>query len=176
MIKSIRIRKVINEKQEKSLEEAMKEKELYMSIEDIEADPKYDCDMSPSEALASETVACLAEKAAESFLAAVDGLNIISIKQLIRMLEDVESEEAAGMLQAVFLSNAKRTAADMLDLLELCKAYYEGAYDDFMDAFLQSDEIDWFVADNWLDEYRSPTEGMKVVNGRLVDVEGDRSM
>ena len=59
--------------------------------------------------------------------------------------------------------------AEMLDLLYLCRMYYEGALDDFMDCFMQADEIDWFVIDNWFDEYRSPTEGMKIVNGRLLD-------
>jgi len=176
MIKPIRIKKVINEKPEKSLEEELREKDLYISFEDISADPKYDCDMSPSEQLASEIIFRLAEKAADSFTNAVDGLNIISIKKLVDLLEDAEPEDAVCMLQAVFLSNGKRTDAEMLDLLDICEMYYEGSCADFMDSFMQTDEINWFVVDNWLDEYRSPTDGMKVVDGRLVDVEGDCSM
>jgi len=176
MFKTIRIKNVIREVPEKSLEEELKEKDLYMSIDDLCSGANYDCDMSPSEVLASEVVFWLAEKAAENFTNAVDGLNIISIKKLIEMLEGAESEDAVCMLQAVFLSNGKRTDAEMLDLLDLCEKYYEGSCDDFIDCFLQADEIDWFVVDNWLDEYRSPTDGMKVVDGRLVDVEGDCSM
>lgn len=178
MIKPIRIKDVIKEKPEKSLEDELKqrEQELYLDIDAICADSKYDSDLSPSERLASEIVFRLAEKAADSFTGAVDGLNIISIKQLVSMMENADSEEAVGMLQAVLLSNGKRTDAEMLDLLNLCKTYYEGAFDDFMDCFMQADEIDWFVVDNWFDEYRSPTEGMKIVNGRLLDVEGDCSM
>ncbi|MBP3897442.1 MAG: hypothetical protein J6D57_06390 [Mogibacterium sp.] len=176
MIKSIKMKKVIGEKPEKRLEEELMEKDLYISLDDIPTDQKYDCDMSPSEQLASEIVFRLAEKAAESFRNAMDGLNIISIKHLISMLEDAESEKAVSMLQAVFLSNEKRTDAEMLDLLGLCKNYYDGSFDDFMDSFMQADEIDWFVMDNWLDEYREPTDGMKIVNGRLLDVEGDCSM
>ena len=178
MIKPIRNKDVIKEKPEKSLEEELKqsEQELLLDIDAACADSKYDSDLSPSEKLASEIVFRLAAKAADSFTAAVDGLNIISIKKLVSMLEDAEPGDAIGMLQAVLLSNGKRTDAEMLDLLYLCRMYYEGALDDFMDCFMQADEIDWFVIDNWFDEYRSPTEGMKIVNGRLLDVEGDCSM
>ena len=153
-----------------------REQAIYLELDAACTDSKYDSDLSPSETLASEIVFRLAAKAAESFTGAVDGLNIISIKQLVSMMEDAESEEAVGMLQAVLLSNGKRTDAEMLDLLNFCKMYYEGAFDDFIDCFMQADEIDWFVVDNWLDEYRSPTEGMKIVNGRLLDVEGDCCM
>lgn len=178
MIMPKRIKDVIKEKPEKSLEEEMKQREqaIYLELDAACTDSKYDSDLSPSETLASEIVFRLAAKAAESFTGAVDGLNIISIKQLVSMMEDAESEEAVGMLQAVLLSNGKRTDAEMLDLLNFCKMYYEGAFDDFIDCFMQADEIDWFVVDNWLDEYRSPTEGMKIVNGRLLDVEGDCCM
>ena len=178
MIKPIRIKDVIKEKPEKSLEEELKQREqaIYLELDAACTDSKYDSDLSPTETLASEIVFRLAAKAAESFTGAVDGLNIISIKQLVSMMEDAESEEAVGMLQAVLLSNGKRTDAEMLDLLNLCKMYYEGAFDDFIDCFMQADEIDWFVVDNWLDEYRSPTEGMKIVNGKLLDVEGDCCM
>ena len=151
MIKPIRIKS----KPEKMEEEMrQREQDIYLDIDAVYADSKYDCDMSPSEQLASEIVFRLAEKAADSFTGAVDGLNIISIKQLVSMMEDAETEDAVGMLKAVLLSNGKRTDAEMLELLELCKTYYDGAFDDFVDCFMQTDEIDWFVVDNWLDDYR----------------------
>ena len=175
MIKPIRIKKVIA-KDIDDKDHIMELKDILISMDEQDKAPEYDCDMSPAETLAADIVFCLAEKAGDSFTNAVDGLNIISIKQLISRLEDAGSAEAVSMLQAVFLSNGKRTDAEMLDLLDLCEDHYEGAYDDFMDSFFQTDEVDWFVTDNWMDEYREPTNGMKIVNGRLLDVEGDCSM
>ena len=179
MTKPIKIENIIakkNSKPEKDTEEAS----IFMSLDEMEHAPEnapqFDCDMSPEEILASEIVFLLAGKAGESFTNAVDGLNLISIKQLIGRLENATSKDAVKMLQAVFLSNGKRTDAEMLDLLDICEEHYEGSYDEFMDMFFQTDEIDWFVMDNWFDEYREPTGGMKIVNGRLLDVEGDCSM
>ena len=179
MIKPIKIKKNNSEKNSKP-EKTADEISIFINLDDLEpapeSAPKYDCDMSPEEILASEIVFSLAEKAAESFTNAVDGLNLISIKQLIGRLENAMPKDAVSMLQAVFLSNGKRTDAEMLDLLDICAEHYEGSYDEFVDMFFESDEIDWFAAEHWLDEYAEPTEGMKIVNGRLLDVEGDCCM
>lgn len=179
MIKPIKIKKNISEKNSKP-EKTADEINIFIDPDDPGSAPEntmqYDCDMSPEEILASEIVFFLAEKAAESFTNAVDGLNLISIKQLISRLENAVPEDTVRMLQAVFLSNGKRTDAEMLDLLDICEEHYEGACDDFADLFFQTDEIDWFVMDNWFDEYAEPTEGMKIVNGRLLDAEGDCNM
>ena len=179
MIKPIKIKKNNSEKNSKP-EKTADEISIFINLDDLEpapeSAPKYDCDMSPEEILASEIVFSLAEKAAESFTNAVDGLNLISIKQLIGRLENAMPKDAVSMLQAVFLSNGKRTDAEMLDLLDICAEHYEGSYDEFVDMFFESDEIDWFAAEHWLDEYAERTEGMKIVNGRLLDVEGDCNM
>lgn len=100
----------------------------------------------------------------------------VSIKQLIGRLEDAMPRDAVSMLQAVFLSNGKRTDAEMLDMLDICAEHYEDAHNEFVDMFFQTDEIDWFAVEHWLDEYTEPTEGMKIVNGRLLDVKGDCNM
>jgi len=100
----------------------------------------------------------------------------VSIKQLIGRLEDAMPRDAVSMLQAVFLSNGKRTDAEMLDMLDICAEHYEDAHDEFVDMLFQTDEIDWFAVEHWLDEYTEPTEGMKIVNGRLLDVKGDCNM
>lgn len=179
MIKPIKIKKNNSEKNSKP-EKTADEISIFINLDDLEpapeSAPKYGCDMSPEEILASEIVFSLAGKAAESFTNAVDGLNLISIKQLIGRLENAMPKDAVSMLQAVFLSNGKRTDAEMLDLLDICEEHYEGSYDEFVDMFFESDEIDWFAAEHWLDEYTEPTEGMKIVNGRLLDVEGDCNM
>ena len=44
MIKSIKMKKVIGENPEKRLEEELMEKDLYISLDDIPTDQKYDCD------------------------------------------------------------------------------------------------------------------------------------
>ena len=179
MIKPIKIKKNISEKNSKP-EKTADEISIFIDLDDMgpapENAPQYDCDMSPLEVFASEMVFYMAERAAKIFTFVVDGLNLISVKQIISMLEDAEPEEAVGILQAVFLSNGRRTDADMLGMLDICKNHYDGAYDEFMDMFFQTDEIDWFVMDNWFDEYREPTEGMKIVDGRVLDVEGDCSL
>jgi hypothetical protein len=179
MIKPIKIKKNNSEKNSKP-EKTADEISIFINLDDLEpapeSAPKYDCDMSPEEILASEIVFSLAGKAAEGFTNAVDGLNLISIKQLIGRLEEAVPRDAVSMLQAVFLSNGKRTDAEMLDLLDICAEHYEGSYDEFVDMFFQTDEIDWFAVEHWLDEYAEPTEGMKIVNGRLLDVEGDCNM
>ena len=145
MIKPIKIKKNNSEKNSKP-EKTADEISIFIDLDDLEpapeSAPKYDCDMSPEEILASEIVFSLAGKAAESFTNAVDGLNLISIKQLIGRLEDAMPKDAVSMLQAVFLSNGKRTDAEMLDLLDICAEHYEGSYDEFMDMFFQTDEID----------------------------------
>jgi hypothetical protein len=96
---------------------------------------------------------------------------MISIKQLIRRIEKADAEEAIRMLQAIFLSNGMRTDAEMLDILMTCKPYYESAYDDFMEFFLQTDEIDWFLVESWLDEWGGPADRMGIVRGRCIDGE-----
>ncbi len=179
MIKPIKIEKIISKKNSKPEKDA-DEISIFINLDDLECAPEkapqYDCDMSPEEILASEIVFALAGKAADSFTNAVDGLNLISITQLIGRMEDAEAKEAVEMLKAVFLSNGKRTDAEMLDLLDICAEHYEDSYDEFIDMFFDTDEIDWFAVEHWLDEYREPTDGMKIVNGRLVDVEGDCNM
>lgn len=179
MIKPIKIKKN-NSKKDSKAEKTADEIRILINMDNMEPAPEsatqYDCDMSPEEILASEIVFALAGKAAESFTNAVDGLNLISIKQLIGRLENAMPKDAVSMLQAVLLSNGKRTDAEMLDLLDICAEHYEGAHDEFVDMFFQTDEIDWFAVEHWLDEYAEPTEGMKIVNGRLLDVEGDCSM
>ena len=179
MIKPIKIKKN-NSKRNSKPENTADEIRILIDMDDLEPAPEsatqYDCDMRPEEILASEIVFFLAEKAANSFTKAMDGLNLLSIKQLIGRLEDEMPKDAVSMLQAVFLSNGKRTDAEVLDLLDICAEHYEGSYDEFVDMFFQTDEIDWFAVEHWLDEYTEPTEGMKIVNGRLLDVEGDCSM
>ena len=132
MIKPIKIKKNNSEKNSKP-EKTADEISIFINLDDLEPAPEsasqYDCDMSPEEILASEIVFSLAGKAAESFTNAVDGLNLISIKQLIGRLENAMPKDAVSMLQAVFLSNGKRTDAEMLDLLDICEEHYEGAYD-----------------------------------------------
>ena len=178
MIKPIKNEKN-NSKKNSKPEKDTDDVSIFMSLDEMEHAPEnapqYDCDMSPEEILASEIVFSLAGKAGESFTNAVDGLNLISIKQLIGRLENATSKDAVRMLQAVFLSNGKRTDAEMLDLLDICEEHYEGSYDEFMDMFFETDEIDWFAVEHWLD-FTEPTDGMKIVNGRLLDVEGDCSM
>ena len=49
----------------------------------------------------------------------------ISIKQLIGRLKDEMPKDAVRMLQAVFLSNGKRTDAEMLDQLRPVRAAWE---------------------------------------------------
>ena len=89
MIKPIKIKKNNSEKNSKP-EKTADEISIFIDLDDLEpapeSAPKYDCDMRPEEILASEIVFSLAGKAAESFTNAVDGLNLISIKQLRRWL------------------------------------------------------------------------------------------
>lgn len=127
MIKPIKNKKNISKKDSKP-EKTADEISILIDLDDLgpapEKAPQYDCDMSPEEILASEIVFSLAEKAADSFINAVDGLNLISIKQLIGRLEDEMPKDAVRMLQAVFLSNGKRTDAEMLDMLDICEEHY----------------------------------------------------
>lgn len=169
--------KLIGEKQnEMSREEReaaeIMNKEFYLiGTETVNMEAAYDSDIAPEEILASDVSSYLAVKAADSFTTAVDGLDMISIKQLIRRIEKADAEEAVKMLQAIFLSNGMRTDAEMLDILMTCKTHYESAYDDFMEFFLQTDEIDWFLVESWLDEWGGPTDRMNIVRGRCIDGE-----
>jgi hypothetical protein len=89
MIKPIKIKKN-NSKKNSKPENTADEIRILIDMDDmepaLESAAQYDCDMSPEEILASEIVFSLAGKAAESFTNAVDGLNLISIKQLRRWL------------------------------------------------------------------------------------------
>ncbi|MBR2539568.1 MAG: hypothetical protein IKE85_01880 [Mogibacterium sp.] len=153
-------------------EAEIRNKEFYLiGTETVNMEAIYDPDIAPDEILASDVSNYLAIKAADSFTTAVDGLNMVSIKQLIRRIEKVDAEEAVKMLQAIFLSKGMRTDAEMLDILMTCKPHYESAYDDFMECFLQTDEIDWFLVESWLDECSGPTDRMCLVRGRCIDGE-----
>ena len=153
-------------------EAEIRNKEFYLiGTETVNMEAIYDPDIAPEEILASDVSNYLAIKAADSFTTAVDGLNMVSIKQLIRRIEKADAEEAIKMLQAIFLSNGMRTDAEMLDILMTCKPYYESAYDDFMEFFLQTDEIDWFLVESWLDEWGGPADRMSIVRGRCIDGE-----
>jgi hypothetical protein len=106
MIKKItkKNEKVTSQEEERK-EAEIRNKEFYLiGTETVNMEVDYDPDIAPEEILASDVASYLAVKAADSFTTAVDGLDMISIKQLIRRIEKADAEEAIKMLQAIFLS------------------------------------------------------------------------
>ena len=70
-----------------------------------------------AETLAFDIINRIAEKTAESFEEMADGMEMATVKQIVRRIGSAELEAVVPMLQMMFLSRGMVDAADELDML-----------------------------------------------------------
>ena len=132
----------------------IKNKEFY----EVEKDVKAEDEIDESETLSCDIIIRIADKTAERFEDMADGMEMSTLKQLVRRIEDAEPETVAPMLQTMFLARGMVDAAEDLDMLELCFKYDEDTYYLFYDILFDSDIFDWFSIENMFDDYRNEGE------------------
>ena len=99
-----------------------------------------------------DIAAVLAYQTVDQFMKIAESLDMESIKPLLFMLENLDTEQAVAALQAIFCSHGMPDAAQAMELLDICSPYDDGVYDYFIDEFMGSDEIDWFLVEICLKE------------------------
>ena len=132
----------------------VKNKEFY----EVEKDVKAEDEIDESETLSCDIIIHIADKTAERFEDMADGMEMTTLKQIVRKIEEAEPETIVPMLQTMFLARGMVDAAKDLDMLELCFRYDEDTYYLFYDILFDSDIFDWFSIENMFDDYRNEGE------------------
>ena len=132
----------------------IKNKEFY----EVEKDVKGKDEIDESETLSCDIIIRIADRTASRFEDMADGMEMSTLKQIVRRIEDAEPETVAPMLQTMFLARGMVDAAEDLDILELCFKYDEDTYYLFYDILFDSDIFDWFSIENMFDDYRNEGE------------------
>ena len=101
----------------------------------------------------------IAHKIAERFEDIADGMEISTLKQIVRRIEDAGPESVVPMLQAIFLARGMVDIAEDLDMLELCSKYDEDADFVFFDILFDTDIFEWFSIENMFDDFHNEDEG-----------------
>ena len=96
-----------------------------------------------------DIAATLAYQMSDRFMRIAKRLEMESVKAVIYVLEHLDTEQATAALQAIFYSHGMVEAAQEMELLDICRAYDEGVYDYFIDEFMGTDEMDWFLVEMW---------------------------
>jgi len=94
-----------------------------------------------------DIAATLAYQMSDRFMRIARKLEMESVKAIIYVLEHLDTEQATAALQAIFYSHGMVEAAQEMELLDICSAYDEGVYDYFIDEFMGTDEMDWFLVE-----------------------------
>ena len=111
-----------------------------------------------TETLTSDIINHIAEKTAESFEEMADGMEIDTLKQIVRRIGSADLEAVVPMLQTMFLARGMEDAADELDMLELCFRYDEETYFIFYDILFDTDIFDWFSIECLFDDFHSESK------------------
>ena len=111
-----------------------------------------------TETLTFDIINHIAEKTAESFEEMADGMEMATLKQIVKRIGSADLEAVVPMLQAMFLARGMEDAADELDLLELCFRYDEETYFIFYDILFDTDIFDWFSIECLFDDFHSEGE------------------
>ena len=94
-----------------------------------------------------DIAATLAYQMSDRFMRIAKRLEMESVKAVIYVLEHLDTEQATAALQVIFYSHGMVEAAQAMELLDICSAYDEGVYDYFIDEFMGTDEMDWFLVE-----------------------------
>ena len=137
----------------------IKNKEFHEVEKEIKAKDIID-EVGPdeSETLSCEIIIHIADKTAERFEKMADGMEMSTIKQIARRIEEAEPETIAPMLQTMFLARGMVDAAEDLDILELCFRYDEDTYYLFYDILFDTDIFDWLSIENMFDDFHNGDE------------------
>ena len=137
----------------------IKNKEFYEVEKDTKAKDKID-EIGPdeSETLSCEIIIHIADKTAERFEKMADGMEMSTLKQIVRRIEEAEPETIVPMLQTMFLARGMVDAAKDLDMLELCFRYDEDTYYLFYDILFDTDIFDWLSIENMFDDFHNEDE------------------
>ena len=91
----------------------------------------------------------LAQNAAEQFTDMAIELDLQGTLELVSYLEaaqiDGNGRAATVLMRCMFLAANRKESARELDLLDACYRRDPLAYDYFADAFMETEEIDWFM-------------------------------
>ena len=87
-----------------------------------------------------------------------DGMEMSTLKQIVRRIEDADPESVVPMLQAMFLARGMVDIAEDLDMLELCSKYDEDTYFVFFDILFDTDIFEWFSIENMFDDFHYEDE------------------
>lgn len=111
-----------------------------------------DPDTSEIEGLISLISAVTAVKTADDFTAMVDGKRMDIIDLMLNMIENTCPKAAVRILKGMFYACGMEYAAERLDIIDICSGYCEDAYENFINDFMQTDDIDWFMMEDTLKE------------------------
>ena len=122
-------------KKAKNVIEENEKKEVKEQDQDgIVIDPEHGLGL-----LAFSVADFLAERTAERFDCAIDETELDTVTQIIGRIECSSHEEAAKMIQMLFLAKGYVAEAEDLDLLWICSEYDEKAFDYFIDSLGKTD-------------------------------------
>ena len=110
------------------------------------------------ETITDDIINHIAEKTAESFEEMADGMEMTTLKQIVKRIGSADLEAVVPMLQTMFLARGMEDAADVLDMLELCFRYDEETYFIFYDILFDTDIFDWFSIECLFDDFHSEGE------------------
>ena len=104
--------------------------------------------LTDAELLCCDIAIHIAHKTAARFEDMADGMEMSTLKQIVRRIEDADPESVVPMLQAMFLARGMVDIAEDLDMLELCSKYDEDTYFVFFDILFDTDIFEWFSIEN----------------------------
>ena len=160
-------KEVVMSDEEKKIAEELREAITKMeneSDEDKASLKEETCDMRPQEEMSCDIAIHLAYMTESRFEDMIEGMEIDTIKQLVRRIENTEAEAAVKMLQTMFLARGMVDAAIDLDILKICADYDEDAYEFFVDVLYDSDVFDWFSVECLFDDYKDKEPAWKEVS------------
>ena len=114
--------------------------------------------LTDAEMLCCDIAIHIAHKTAARFEDMADGMEMSTLKQIVRRIEEAEPETIAPMLQTMFLARGMVDAAKDLDILELCFRYDEDTYYLSYDILFDTDIFDWLSIENMFDDFHNEDE------------------
>ena len=114
--------------------------------------------LTDAEMLCCDIAIHIAHKTAARFEDMADGMEMSTLKQIVRRIEDADPESVVPMLQAMFLARGMVDIAEDLDMLELCSKYDEDTYFVFFDILFDTDIFEWFSIENMFDDFHYEDE------------------
>lgn len=137
----------------------IKNKEFYEVEKDKECkEEKKVPGLTDAELLCCDIAIHIAHKTAARFEDMADGMEMSTLKQIVRRIEDADPESVVPMLQTMFLARGMVDITEDLDMLELCSKYDEDTFFVFYDILFDTDIFDWFSIENMFDDFHSEDE------------------